>query len=192
MKTLLIVDLQQDFMPGGALPVPEANVLIAVINDLQKDFDLVIASQDWHPPHHISFASTHHKKPGDWIEHKGVRYQLWPDHCIQGTLGAAFPSQLYTKKIKKIIHKGVHPQVESYSAFFDAQHASTGLFEYLKTEGVTEIFVVGVATDYCVKATVLDACSLSLKTNVIRQACRGLDGSEQAFKQMEAAGAYIC
>src|SRR3954468_12732007 len=153
MNALIIVDVQNDFVPGGALPVPEGDKVLPVINNLQPKFDLVVATQDWHPASHGSFAANHPgKKPGDVIQLKGLPQILWPVHCVQNTTGAAFVPTLDAKRIAKVFPKGTDPQVDSYSGFFDnGRQKATGLAEYLKQRGVTELYIVGLATDYCVK-----------------------------------------
>jgi len=196
MQAFLIVDVQNDFLPGGALVVPHADRVIPVINMLQEVFSCVIASKDWHPPNHMSFASCHKKKPGDIIEIDGREQELWPDHCIQGTYGAEFAPSLNTERIKKVFFKGVDPRIDSYSTFYDNAHLrSTGLSEYLHQLGVVEIYIAGLATDYCVKHTVLDASKLSLKINVILDGCRGIDlkpgDVDRAILEMKAAGAKV-
>ncbi len=196
MKALLIVDVQNDFLPGGALAVPHGDAIIEVINRLQPLFPHVVATKDWHPEHHVSFASSHHKKPGELVEVKGMRQELWPDHCIQNTFGSELSSHLNQEKIEKVFFKGADPQIDSYSAFFDNAHMrSTGLGEYLQSIGVDEIFVVGLATDYCVKYSVLDAAKFDLKITVLLEGCRGIEMREgdiaRAIQEMEAVGAHI-
>lgn len=196
MRALLIIDLQNDFLPGGALAVPEGNQVIPLINQLQEKFTCIIATKDWHPPQHISFASYHNKPIGEVIRTDGGVQVLWPDHCIQNTPGAAFSLHLNTDKIEKVIFKGIDPHVDSYSAFYDnAQVRSTGLEDYLRHRRVDELVIVGLATEYCVKYSVLDALLLGFKTRVISDACRGIDlqvsDSALALEQMEEAGAQI-
>lgn len=191
MHGLLIVDMQNDFLPGGALAVPGADELIPLINELQAHFELVVASQDWHPRGHVSFASTHGKQPMETLEIEGRFYTLWPDHCIQNTSGAAFPVQLERGRWAHIVRKGMEAQVESYSAFFDERGTSTGLQPFLAERGVTSLTVVGVATDYCVKQTVLDACRIGLRVHVHTAACRGIHDSAAAYEQMRSCGALI-
>lgn len=193
MKTkaaLIIVDVQNDFLPGGALPVPHGDLVIPVINSLQEGgrFDLIVATQDWHPRKHISFAKNHRDKLiGDKITARGKEQILWPEHCVINTVGAQVAPKLYTTKIVKMFKKGTDPEVDSYSAFFDNQKEhSTGLGEYLKSNNVTSVYVVGLATDYCVKHTALDAKSLGFDTCVIMDACRGVElhkGDIEAARQ---------
>jgi nicotinamidase/pyrazinamidase len=196
MKALLIVDVQNDFLPGGALAVPHGDQVIPVINALQQIFSCVIATKDWHPPDHISFASHHGKKVGEIIEVEGLKQELWPDHCVQGTRGAQFAPSLRTDKIQRIFFKGVDPLIDSYSTFYDNAHLrSTGLWEYLQSLGVNEIYIAGLATEYCVKYSVLDASKLGLKIHVVLDGCRGIDlkagNTERAIEEMKAAKAQI-
>lgn len=196
MRALIIVDIQNDFMPGGALPVQEGNRVIPVINKLQNHFDLILATKDWHPFGHKSFASQHGKKPFQIIDYKGSFQELWPDHCIQGTKGSDFSAELDLSKISKIFYKGIDPEVDSYSAFFDNAHIrSTGLLEYLQNHNIREIVIVGLATDYCVKYSVLDAIQNGLEVIVIKDACRAVElqpgDEDKAFTLMEAIGAQI-
>lgn len=196
-KALILVDLQNDFMPTGALPVPEGDKIIPTVNTLQKHFDLIVATQDWHPVNHGSFASNHpDHKPGDRIDLDGLPQILWPHHCVQNTKGAEFVADLDTSRITKIFQKGTDPLIDSYSGFFDNAHRkATGMGEYLKQQKVTEVYIVGVATDYCVKFTALDACQLDFKTTVIADACRGVnlkpDDSKRALAEMQKAGVVI-
>ena len=197
MSALILVDLQNDFMPGGALAVPDGDAVIPVANRLVQSFDLVVATQDWHPPGHGSFASQHPgKNPGDTVELDGLRQELWPDHCVQGTSGAELHAGLDVRRITRIFQKGTDPRIDSYSTFFDNAHRkSTGLADYLKEKGVSEVYLMGLATDYCVKFSVLDAVELGLRANVILDGCRGIDlqtgDVSQAIDEMKAAGAVI-
>jgi nicotinamidase/pyrazinamidase len=197
MKALLITDVQYDFLPGGALAVAGGDQVIPVINRLMDQFDLVVATQDWHPVDHGSFASQHAgKKPGDQILLEGIPQTLWPDHCVQGTHGAALHPGLRLDRIDRIFRKGVDRWVDSYSIFFDAaRRRETGLETYLKAHHVTELYVVGLATDYCVKFSVLDACDLGFKTYCVEDGCRGVElqpgDSKRALEAMRAAGAQI-
>ena len=176
MKALIIVDMQNDFCPGGTLPVKDGNTIIPVINGLMKSFDLVVATQDWHPKDHGSFASNHGKKPGERVALNGLDQILWPDHCVQGTAGAEFVKGLDVNRIVRVFQKGMDKGVDSYSGFNDNGHKNaTGLEDYLKQQKVNEVYVVGLATDYCVKFTALDAVGLGLKTFIIPGACRGVD-----------------
>lgn len=197
MKTLLLIDLQNDFCPGGALAVDEGNLLIPIANALMPKFDLVIATQDWHPATHGSFAANHPwRKPGQVINLNGLPQVLWPIHCVQESFGAEFVQSLNTAGIHKVFVKGTDPEIDSYSGFFDNGHRkATGLGDYLKEMGVTEVWVMGIATDYCVKFTVLDALELGFKVNLIEDACRGVNlqagDVTQAVTDMQSKGATI-
>jgi len=196
-KALILVDLQNDFMPGGALAVAKGNEVTPIANQLQQQFDLIIATKDWHPVDHTSYASNHSGcEIGDIITLSGLSQVLWPNHCTQNTNGAEFTSDLDTSRINKIFYKGTDPNIDSYSAFFDNAHRkSTGLDDYLKKKGIEEVYILGLATDYCVKFSVLDACMLGFKTYVIADACRAVnlnpDDEQKAFKEMQNAGAII-
>jgi nicotinamidase/pyrazinamidase len=196
MKALIIVDIQYDFCPGGALAVEEGDSIVPLINELQKQFGLIVATQDWHPAGHASFASTHGRKPYEVIDLDGIKQTLWPDHCVQGSLGAELLGGLNKSNIAKIIRKGTDPAIDSYSAFYDNAHKkATGLEAYLKEHDVTEIYLAGLATDYCVKYSALDAVSLGFKTNVFLEACRGVNVEpgdvEKAVEEMKKAGVRI-
>jgi nicotinamidase/pyrazinamidase len=197
MNTLLVVDIQNDFLPGGALAVPDGDRVIPIINRLIGRFDLVLATQDWHPPDHGSFAANHpDHQPGDIIDLNGIPQILWPVHCVQHSAGAAFSSQLRSDRFAKIFQKGIDPEIDSYSSFFDnAKRRATGLGDYLRERNMKEIFICGLATDYCVKASTLDSQELGLQTYVIEDACRGVnlkpDDSRNAIAEMRAAGASI-
>ena len=192
MKALIIVDMQHDFMPGGALGVKGADQLVPLINELIDLFERVIVSMDWHPKGHVSFASAHGKKPGDLIKVGGVEQTLWPDHCVQGTHGAALVKGLKEFRIERIFQKGTDSKVDSYSVFFDAlRRRSTGLGDYLRKEGINELYFAGVTTDYCVLYSVLDALEMGFNVSVIRDACRAICDEEKALSQMQAKGAKI-
>jgi nicotinamidase/pyrazinamidase len=197
MNALVVVDAQNDFLPGGALPVPRGDEIIPVVNDLQPQFDLIVATQDWHPRDHGSFAANHAgKKPGDRIMLEGIEQILWPIHCVQNTPGAAFAPGLETNRFARVFQKGVDFKIDSYSAFFDNAHRrATGLGDYLKQRDVTDVYLCGLATDYCVKYSALDACELGLKAHVIVAACRGINLApgdvDLAIEEMRAAGAAI-
>lgn len=197
MKTLLLIDLQNDFCPGGALAVDEGNLLIPIANALMPKFDLVIATQDWHPATHGSFAANHPwRRPGQVIDLNGLPQVLWPIHCVQESFGAEFVQSLNTAGIHKVFVKGTDPEIDSYSGFFDNGHRkATGLGDYLKEMGVSEVWVMGIATDYCVKFTVLDALELGFKVNLIEDACRGVNlqagDVTQAVTDMQSKGATI-
>ena len=177
MNALILVDLQNDFTPSGALPVPEGDSIVPLINQLQQKFDLVVATQDWHPADHQSFAIQHEgKQPGELIDLHGIPQVLWPTHCVQETEGAQFISSLDQSKVKRVFRKGQNPRIDSYSGFFDNDHqSSTGMGEYLREQGVDEVFVVGLATDYCVRFTAADAAELGFRTIVISDATRGVN-----------------
>jgi nicotinamidase/pyrazinamidase len=197
MKALLIIDLQNDFMPGGALPIANGNEVIPIANRLMSEYDLVVATRDWHPAGHRSFASQHPgRHVGDRIELDGLSQILWPDHCVQGTPGAEFAPGLNTAGIDRVFYKGTDPNIDSYSAFFDNAHRrATGLELHLREHGVDELHVQGLATDYCVKFTVLDALQLGFNTVVLTQGIRGVEfesgDCQKALDEMRAAGAEI-
>lgn len=199
MKALLLVDIQNDFCPGGSLAVKEGDKIIPVINPikLKRFFPLVILTQDWHPKNHLSFASNHPgKKIGDVIELDKIPQILWPDHCVQKTFGAQFRKDLIVDKEDIIIHKGCNPRIDSYSAFYDNAHKKdTGLSKLLKEKECREIFICGLATDYCVKFSALDAIEEGFKVNVILDACRGVNLKPQdvdkAVLEMKGRGANV-
>jgi len=198
MKALILVDIQNDFLPGGALAVPEGDAVIPVANKVQGVFPLIVATQDWHPANHGSFAANHPgKRPFDQTELNGLPQTLWPVHCVQNTPGAAFAAGLKQDCFAKIFQKGTDPGIDSYSGFFDnGQRKSTGLGEWLREKGVTEVFVCGLATDYCVKFTALDAVRFGFKANLIVDACRGVNLSpndtKHAITELRRAGIGIC
>ena len=197
MRALLLVDIQNDFVPGGALPVPDGGAVVPVANALTPRFGLVVASQDWHPPGHGSFASAHPgRTPGEVVDLGGVDQVLWPDHCVQNAPGASFHSALDVGGIDRVVRKGTDPGIDSYSAFFDNGHRKdTGLAAFLREHGVDEIVVCGLATDYCVRATVLDAMGLGFGVTVIEDGCRAVDlaagDGERALGEMRSAGAAV-
>ena len=196
-KALIIVDIQNDFLPGGALAVNEGDQIIPLVNSIQNQFDLIVATQDWHPANHGSFAANHQEKsPGEVIDLYGLTQVLWPVHCVQNSPGAEFASDLDMKQVAKIFPKGTDPDIDSYSGFFDnGRKKKTGLGDFLQSEGVTHVYVVGLATDYCVKYTALDAASLGFQTTVIKDACRGVNlqrnDTEDALSEMAAKGIKI-
>ena len=196
MRALILVDLQNDFMPGGALAVREGDRVVPVANALKAKFDLVVATQDWHPLDHGSFASNHPgAKPGDVGELGGLPQIFWPDHCVQGTHGSWFHRDLDLSGVT-IFRKGTDPTIDSYSALFDNGHRkATGLGDFLRSRGVGETLILGLATDYCVKFTVLDARGLGFDVTVVEDGCRGVDlvagDSARAFDAMRAAGARV-
>jgi len=189
---LIITDIQNDFCPGGALAVAEGDRIIPAVNAISSRFDKCVATQDWHPPGHISFASTHGMRPYEVISLDGLEQVLWPDHCVQGSAGAAFAAGLDVPHAQVVIRKGHHRKVDSYSAFLEADRKTkTGLDGYLASRGVQQVFCVGLATDFCVAWTALDARRFGLQAAVIEDACRALDtaGSlEAAWKAMQKAG----
>lgn len=197
MKALILVDVQNDFVSGGALPVPEGEAVVPICNRLSKAFDLVVATQDWHPANHGSFAASHPgHEVGEVIDLNGLPQILWPVHCVQGTPGAAFVPGLDLSRVDRIFQKGTDPAIDSYSGFFDNGHRkATGLGEYLNQTGVTDVYVAGLATDYCVKFTALDAKSLGFNTFVIEDACRGVNvhpnDVQAAIEQMRKAGVHV-
>ena len=197
MRALVLVDIQYDFLPGGSLAVPEGDAVISVANGLMDHFDLVLATQDWHPADHVSFASNHPgKKPGDMIDVAGIPQTLWPDHCVQGSHGAELHADVRTDRIDSIFRKGVDSQIDSYSAFFDNAHLrSTGLGDYLRSRGVDEVWLAGLATDYCVRFSGLDAVGLGLAAVVVEDAVRGVDltqgDSVRALDELRQAGVRV-
>jgi len=196
MKALLIVDLQNDFCEGGALEVPDGSTIVPVVNQLINSFDVIIQTQDWHPEDHASFASSHKgKKPNDTIEMDYGSQVLWPDHCVQGSKGAEFHPDLNTNKSQVIIRKGFRPQIDSYSAFYENdQKTKTGLTGYLKTRGITDLYAVGLATDFCVKWSVLDGLKEGFNMHIVKDAVKGIDidGSvESAWDEMKSEGVHV-
>lgn len=197
MKTLILVDIQNDFLPGGALAVPHGDEVVPVANQLLPHYDLAVATKDWHPADHASFASQHPGHAvGDVTHVDGIEQILWPDHCVQGTAGAEFPPDLHVAGIHEFVHKGTDRMIDSYSGFFDNDHrAATGLGDLLKQRGVTQVDVIGLATDYCVKFTALDAVQLGFRTRLIRDGVRGVERNpgdcEAAIRQMQDAGVLI-
>jgi nicotinamidase/pyrazinamidase len=177
-SALILVDIQNDFCPGGSLAVKEGDRIVPVVNELQKRFALVVATRDWHPAGHSSFET------------------LWPPHCVQETAGAEFVAALDTSRVARVFLKGTDLEIDSYSGFFDNEHRrATGLGDYLKERGVTDVVIVGLATDYCVKFTALDAVMLGFDTTVVADACRGVEVNEgdtaRAVAEMAAAGVHI-
>ncbi|MGN0021010.1 MAG: bifunctional nicotinamidase/pyrazinamidase [Sphingobacterium hotanense] len=177
MKALIIVDVQYDFLPEGALAVAKGDEIIPVINSIQKDYDLIVATQDWHPDNHKSFASQHGDKlTFDVIELNGLQQVLWPDHCIQGSYGAELSEELETDRVEAIFRKGMDPEIDSYSGFYDnGRRKNTGLAGYLKDRQVTEVHVCGLAADYCVFYTAMDALDEGFKTSIVSKATKAID-----------------
>ena len=197
-KALVLVDIQNDFIPGGALAVPEGDRIVPICNELSRAFDLVIATQDWHPASHGSFAANHlGHKIGDVIDLHGLQQILWPVHCVQNTPGAAFVPALDTSRFDRVFQKGTDPNIDSYSGFFDNGHSkATGLGDYLKSRNVSDIYVCGLATDYCVKYTALDARGLGFNVWLIEDASRGVNlkpgDVNAAINEMRRAGVRVC
>jgi nicotinamidase/pyrazinamidase len=197
MNALIIVDLQNDFLPGGALPVPRGDEVIPLANELQQRFELVVATQDWHPSDHGSFAANHPgKEPGDRIILDGIEQILWPVHCVQNSHGAEFAPAFDTSRIADVFHKGIERNIDSYSTFFDNAHRRhTGLAYYLEKRSIQDIYLMGLALDYCVKYSVLDARRLGLNTHVILDGCRGIELArgdiDRAIDEMKRAGAVL-
>ncbi|PHN06211.1 bifunctional nicotinamidase/pyrazinamidase [Flavilitoribacter nigricans] len=197
MKALILIDLQNDFCPGGALAVREGDQTVSIANQLLDQFDLVVATQDWHPIAHESFAAHHAgKTPGEVIDLHGLPQVLWPIHCVQGSFGAEFVRELNTSKIQHVFNKGTDPAIDSYSGFFDNGHRkATGMGDFLKEKGVDTIYIMGLATDYCVKFTALDALQLGFSTYLITDGCRGVNlqegDSENALKELSEKGAKL-
>lgn len=183
-RALLVIDVQKDFCPGGALAVEEGDVIVPGINALMTDFPAVLLTQDWHPAGHSSFATSHEgKSPFDLIDMPYGPQVLWPDHCIQGSLGAQFHPDLTVDRADLILRKGYNPDIDSYSAFFENDHTTpTGLEGYLRTRGIDDLTLVGLATDFCVNFSAVDAAKLGFKVTVRSDLCRGIDlgGSMQA------------
>lgn len=179
--------MQYDFLPGGTLAVAGGDALIPVINQLQKNYELVVATQDWHPANHKSFASQHtNKNPYDIIEWQGAMQTLWPDHCVQETPGAAMHEEIDERKIEAIFRKGMNPEIDSYSGFYDnGRLKATGMAGYLKERGVGEVHVCGLAADFCVNFTALDALDLGFKAAIITNATLPIDIEGYKIKQQQ-------
>src|SRR5690554_2308257 len=190
MKALILVDIQNDFLPAGALAVDGSDTILPVVNKLQDKFDLVVATQDWHPANHKSFASNHSGcKPFDVITLHGLRQTLWPDHCIQGSKGAEFSAELNQDAIEVIFRKGTDKEIDSYSGFFDNGHRkSTALAEYLKGKGIKEVFLCGLAGDICVYYTALDAVKEGFKATLVLDGCKALNQSKFNKQLVELKG----
>lgn len=180
MKTLVLIDVQNDFMPGGALAVPAGDEIVGLINELQPKFDLIIATQDWHPKGHASFASSHNgQKAFDIIKLDGLDQVLWPDHCLQNTEGADFHPDLETSKIEAFFRKGTNLKIDSYSGFYDNAHLkSTGLTGYLKEKAAKELYFMGLAAEYCVYFSIKDAIAEGFETVLIEDGTRALNKEE--------------
>jgi nicotinamidase/pyrazinamidase len=197
MKAFIVVDVQNDFCPGGSLAVSDGDRVVPVINERRKAFELTVFTQDWHPPDHTSFASNNPgTAPGQVIALDGMEQVMWPDHCVQRSKGAQFHADLDVRSGDPVFHKGELSEVDSYSGFLDNDRRhETGLRQYLQDKGVDEVYVAGLATDYCVKFTVLDALRFGFKTRVYRAGCRAVnlhpDDEKKAYREMEQAGAVL-
>lgn len=209
MNALLIIDIQNDFTPAtgatgsappkpdGALAVPDGNAVVPMVNRLMGRFGLVVATQDWHPPDHGSFASQHPGHDvGDTIDLEGLPQILWPDHCVQHTTGAEFVAAIDHLRIQHVARKGTDRHVDSYSGFFDnGQRNATGLGDHLKQKGIRNVYLLGLATDYCVKFTALDAVQLGFRCHLIEDGCRGMNlkagDVDEALRQMRNGGVRV-
>lgn len=196
MKALLVVDIQNDFCPGGALAVPNGDTIVPTVNKLVNVFNAVIQTQDWHPAGHSSFASSHKgKELYDTVEMDYGTQVLWPDHCIQGSMGAEFHPELNTLKTQVVIRKGFRREIDSYSTFFENdQETTTGLTGYLDQRGITDLYTVGLATDFCVKWSILDGIDEGFNMHIVKDAVKGidLDGSlDAAWDEMKEKGVNI-
>jgi nicotinamidase/pyrazinamidase len=197
VRALLLVDIQNDFLPGGALAARRGDEVIPVANRLAARFERLVATQDWHPPDHGSFAVNQPgHEPGDVIDLGGLAQVLWPVHCVQGSEGARLADALDRSRIERVFRKGTEPGIDSYSGFFDNGHRkATGLGEHLRAQGVTDLYLVGIATDYCVKYTALDARQLGFRTVVVEDGCRGVEREpgdvDRALAEMRAAGVEV-
>ena len=194
---LLLVDLQRDFLPGGALAVADGREVIPVANELLDHYELVVATQDWHPADHRSFASQHSgRAPGEVIDLDGLDQILWPDHCVQGTPGAAFADELSVRAFERVVQKGTDRAIDSYSGFFDnARRKATELESMLRGLDVDAVHLMGLATDYCVLFTALDAVDLGFPTAVFAAGCRPVEleagDGQRALERMVAAGVDV-
>ena len=197
MKALILVDIQNDFLPGGALAVQEGDVVIPIANRLMSLFPLVIATQDWHTANHASFAANHRDRMiGEVIDLDGLPQVMWPVHCVQNSPGAELAAALERSRIDLVVPKGTNPRIDSYSGFFDnGGRNATGLEAELRRRGVDDIYLLGLATDYCVRATALDAMKLGFRTWLVVDGCRGveLEGEDcqRAIMEMERAGVRL-
>lgn len=196
MQALIVIDVQNDFCPGGALAVAQGDAIVSGINALMDDVDAVVLTQDWHPAGHSSFASSHAgKAPLEMIERPYGPQVLWPDHCIQGSAGADFHADLHQDRADLIIRKGYNPAIDSYSAFFENDHQTpTGLEGYLRTRGISKLTLVGLALDFCVNYSAVDAAKLGFDVTVRPDLCRGIDmgGSlAAAMAGMKQAGVQL-
>jgi nicotinamidase/pyrazinamidase len=193
---LIITDIQNDFCPGGALAVAEGDRIIPAVNAISARFDKCVATQDWHPLGHVSFASTHGGKPYEIVSIDGEEQVLWPDHCVPGTFGADFHKDLDVRPVDLIIRKGNDPRIDSYSTFRENdKKTATGLHYYLQGMGITNVYLCGLATDYCVYFSALDALKMGFRVTVLLEACRGVDvpagNVERAVSDMRDRGIRI-
>lgn len=193
---LIITDIQNDFCPGGPLAVAEGNRIIPAVNAMSPRFHKCVATQDWHPPGHVSFASTHSRKPYEVISANGIQQVLWPDHCVPGTPGADFHKDLDLRPVDLIICKGNDLRVDSYSAFLENdKKTATGLHYYLRGMGLTNLHFCGLATDFCVYFSALDAVAMGFRATVLLEACRGVDvpagNVDRAVRDMRDRGIHI-
>ena len=197
MHALLVVDVQNDFMPFGSLPVAAADEVVPVANELMSRFELVVATQDWHPADHLSFALNHDgRAPGDVVELDGIDQVLWPAHCVQNSAGASFHSGLDVAAIDHVVRKGTDRRIDSYSAFFDNRHLkSTGLEDFLRARDVSAVTICGLATDYCVTYTARDGRELGLEVTVVEDGCRAVNlapsDGDHALEEMRSLGCHV-
>ncbi|HEY9487935.1 MAG TPA: bifunctional nicotinamidase/pyrazinamidase [Chryseosolibacter sp.] len=195
MRALIIIDIQNDFVTGGKLEVSNGEQVVPLVNELSHHFDLVVATQDWHPQTHKSFASNHpEKKPFEIIALDGLEQVLWPDHCVQGSRGAAFHPQLEMNRVEAIFRKGMDPKIDSYSGFYDnGRRKATGLAGYLRERNVQSVYVCGLAGDYCVYYTAKDSLQGGFETILIEDATRAInkDGFEKAKAEIRALGGDV-
>ena len=195
-RALILVDIQNDFTPGGSLAVKDGDAVVPVANALQPRFDVIVATQDWHPADHGSFASNRGGTAGELSTLGGLPQVLWPDHCVQGTSGADFHPELDMTRVTRVFRKGTDPAIDSYSGFFDNGHRkSTGLGEWLREQGVGSVYVLGLATDYCVRYTALDAVQLGFQTFLVEDGSRGVElkpgDVAEAVEEMRLKGVKI-
>ncbi|MEC7895329.1 MAG: bifunctional nicotinamidase/pyrazinamidase [Bacteroidota bacterium] len=195
MNALILIDIQNDFLSGGSLEVPKGDEIIDNVNSIMDNYNIVVATKDWHPKDHISFASNHkNKNVGQIIKINNLDQMLWPDHCIKDSKGSEFPKKLDSHKIHKIFYKGVDSDIDSYSGFYDnGKIRSTGLSNFLKKSNINQVDIVGLATDYCVKYSSIDAYNEGFKTKVLCSCVRGISvqTTEIAFKEMKDMGISI-
>ena len=197
MDALIIVDLQNDFMPGGALAVADGDATVPIANALTARFDTVVATRDWHPANHGSFITAHPDRSiGDLTTLGGLDQVIWPIHCVQDTTGAALHQDLDLTQIDEVVYKGTDPDIDSYSGFFDNDHRrATSLETYLRSREVDRVYIMGLATDYCVKYTALDALSLEFETCLVEDGCRGVElqpgDTARAIEEMRSAGVQV-